>query len=84
MKKRSTRVTVSDIDFEVEYYVCPAEPDVGIPFPYVELIDVRCNSDIMWTDDVEATIISEIEMLEVDLYYDRGDFEYDLRKDERL
>ncbi len=37
-----------DVEVQIDFQRCPAEPDVGIQRPYNEVYEVRMNTDLGW------------------------------------
>lgn len=63
MESRKARTYPVDTDegtFQVWYQVCPAEPDVGIPYPYIEMEVEECPEGVELTDEIEDEIRSKL------------------------
>lgn len=59
--KSAYPVDVDGMTFRVWYQVCPAEPDVGIMYPYVEMEVEDGPLGIDITEDLEDSIRAQLE-----------------------
>ena len=59
-KAKTVVVEVDGMPFDVWYQICPAEPDVGIMQPYVDMEIEGGPMGVEITDDVENSVRSQL------------------------
>lgn len=57
MKK--TTVEIDDFEFTATYIVHPAEPDVGLGLPFVEVLDL--DGIVQWDEDLIERVEQQLE-----------------------
>lgn len=59
-KSKTVPIEVDGMTFHVWYKLCPAEPDVGIMYPYVEMEIEDGPMGVEITDDIEDSVRSQL------------------------